>query len=208
MITARQWLKVLVYCGVRFATAVNWAKVFEARVQPEAFNLGEREIDDFVGQLLHETGRLEHLEEDLNYSAKRLNEVWPNRFPTVGYAMPYAFNPEALANKTYGGRLGNVNPGDGWKYRGSGIPMITGRANYELVEKITGLPIVEHPELLRTPEGALVCGIAWWEKKIPDEAIDSVEKVTKIVQGAQRGIEDRASLTAKAGAALAALGQG
>jgi putative chitinase len=205
MITTAQWLRVLTGCGVRFARASEWAPIFEKYVQPEAFNLGTREIDDFTGQVLHETRMLDSLEEDLDYSARRLCEVWPHRFPTIGEAAPYAWNPEALANKTYGGRLGNTAPGDGWKYRGGGIPMITGKANYALLEKLLGLPLLEHPEILRTPDGAMRCGLAWWEKKIPDEAIDSVEKVTRVVQGAELGLEDRARLTAKAGFLLKGL---
>ena len=205
MITAQQWLKVLSYCGVHFTTAVDWAKVFEARVQPEAFNLGARELDDFLGQVLHETQLLEHLEENLNYSPQRLCQVWPVRFPTVDAATPFAWKPELLANKTYGGRMGNSEPGDGWRFRGRGIPMVTGRENYALLASLTGLPLLEQPELLSKPDGALRCGVLWWEKKIPDAAIDSVEKVTRVVQGGQLGLVDRQQLTEKAGRALAGL---
>lgn len=203
MITSTQWLRVLAYCGVHFTTAVGWAKVFEARVQPDLFNLQARELDDFVGQVLHETAMLERLEEDLNYSAERLTVVWPTRFPTLAAAAPFAHKPEALANKTYGGRLGNTKPGDGWLYRGGGIPMITGRDNYALLQQLTGLPLLDHPELLRTPDVSMRCAVLWWEKKIPDSAIDSVERVTRVVQGGVLGLDDRAQLTAKAGRALA-----
>lgn len=79
----------------------------------------------------HETGaRFAPVEENLNYSAKRLTQVWPTRFPTITAATPYASNPEKLANKVYGGRLGNTEPGDGWRYRGRGMVQITGRDNY------------------------------------------------------------------------------
>ncbi|WP_457578970.1 hypothetical protein [Ensifer adhaerens] len=79
----------------------------------------------------HETGgQFQPVSENLNYSAKRLTEVWPNRFPTIAAAAPYANNPQRLANKVYGGRLGNVDPGDGWLFRGRGLAQITGRENY------------------------------------------------------------------------------
>ncbi|KSV79535.1 lytic enzyme [Sinorhizobium sp. GW3] len=79
----------------------------------------------------HETGgAMQPVSENLNYSAKRLTEVWPSRFPTLAAAAPYANNPQRLANKVYGGRLGNVDPGDGWLFRGRGLAQITGRENY------------------------------------------------------------------------------
>lgn len=211
MITTAQWLRVLAYCGVRFTTAVNWAKVFEAQVQPEKFNLGARELDDFVGQVLHETALLEHLEEDLHYSAKRIAEIGNQSPPgsrwrsLVPRAAELAMRPEAFANSVYGGRLGNTQPGDGFRFRGRGVPMITGRDNYALLAKLTGLPLLEQPELLSNPDGALRCGVLWWEKKIPDDAIDSVERVTRDVQGGQLGLADRKLLTDKAAQALVAV---
>jgi putative chitinase len=79
----------------------------------------------------HETGaRFAPVEENLNYSAKRLTQVWPSRFPSIAAATPYANNPQKLANKVYGGRMGNVAPDDGWRYRGRGFVQITGRDNY------------------------------------------------------------------------------
>lgn len=214
MITAAQWLQVLAHCGVRFTTAVSWAKVFEARVQPQNFNLGARELDDFVGQILHETALLEHLEENLNYSARRIAEIGNQSPPgsrwrsLVPRASELNMQPEKFANAVYGGRLGNARPGDGWLYRGRGIPMVTGRDNYALLAKLTGLPLLEQPQLLSNPDGAMRCGVLWWEKKIPDAAIDSVERVTRAVQGAQLGLADRKLLTDKAAAALIACGAG
>lgn len=205
MITSAQWLRLLCYCGVRYLTAVQWAKIFEDQVQAEKFDLGVRELDDFVGQILEETQMLERLEENLNYSAKRMTEVWPARFPTLAAAAPYAYNPEALANKTYGGRMGNTAPGDGWEYRGRGIPMVTGHDNYALLAQLTGLPLLEFPDMLAKPDGALRCGVLWWEKKVPDSAIDSVERVTRAVQGGTLGLPDRTMLTQKAGLALKAI---
>lgn len=79
----------------------------------------------------HETGaKFVSSVENLNYSAKRLTQVWPSRFPSLSAATPYANNPQKLANKVYGGRLGNTQPNDGWDFRGRGFVQITGRTNY------------------------------------------------------------------------------
>lgn len=202
-ITESRWLEVLTYCGVRAGTAVKWATFWERHVQPAAFSQGARELDDFVGQVLHETAMLEHLVENLNYSAQRLTEVWPKRFPSLASATPVAWNPEALAERAYGGRLGNTVRGDAFKYRGRGIPMVTGKTNYQLLQDLTSEPLVDFPVMLENPDIALRCGVLWWEGKVPDSAIDSVERVTRAVQGGQQELERRAHLTDKAKVALA-----
>ncbi|WP_454623105.1 chitinase [Brucella anthropi] len=81
----------------------------------------------------HETGgKMQPIEENLNYtSAARIRQVWPSRFASVAAAQPFVRNPPALANKVYGGRMGNTRPNDGWLYRGRGLPMITGKDNYK-----------------------------------------------------------------------------
>jgi putative chitinase len=84
-----------------------------------------------LAEAFHETGgAMQPVTENLNYSAKRMAQVWPSRFPTIASAQPYANNPQKLANKVYGGRLGNTGPNDGWVFRGRGLSQITGRANY------------------------------------------------------------------------------
>ena len=97
----------------------------------------------FLAQLGHESNGLTHKEENLNYSAKRLTEIWPSRFPTLDSAKPFAFNPEKLANKVYGGRMGNTEPGDGYRYRGRGYIQLTGRETYT----ITGSFKVTFPQV-------------------------------------------------------------
>ncbi|MBZ7920565.1 hypothetical protein LAC81_02030 [Ensifer adhaerens] len=84
-----------------------------------------------LAEVHHETdGAMQPVSENLNYSAKRLTEVWPSRFPTLAAAQPFANNPRKLANRVYGGRLGNTGPDDGWLYRGRGLAQITGKTNY------------------------------------------------------------------------------
>ncbi len=81
----------------------------------------------------HETGgKMQPVEENLNYtSAARIRQVWPSRFSTVQSAQPYVRNPQALANKVYGGRMGNTGANDGWIYRGRALAQITGKDNYK-----------------------------------------------------------------------------
>jgi putative chitinase len=207
MIDAQHWLAVLVASGVKADVAVKWAPVFEAQVQPPAFNLGMQELDDFLSTILHESGNLRRLKEDLHYTAQRLLEVWPQRFAGVADAVRYEFNPEALAEKVYGRRadLGNDRPGDGWRYKGRGLIQVTGKINYALLERITGLPLVAAPDMLEQPELALRCSLLWWEKKVPDSAIDTVERVCRIVNGGVVGLAERRAKYARVGQALTGL---
>lgn len=79
----------------------------------------------------HETGgAMVPRVENLNYTtASRIRAVWPSRFTNDAAAAPYVRNPQALANKVYGGRLGNTLPNDGWDFRGMGLVQATGREN-------------------------------------------------------------------------------
>jgi putative chitinase len=93
----------------------------------------ERRIAMFLGQCCEETGCMTDLVEDLNYSAARLCQVWPDLFPTSAEAAPFARNPFALGCKVYADKLGNgpETSGDGFIFRGRGLIQITGRAAYE-----------------------------------------------------------------------------
>jgi putative chitinase len=114
----------------------------------------------FLSTALEESGGLRLLVENLNYSAERAAEVWPSRFPTAAAAAPFAHNPPALADKVYGGRMGNTAPGDGWKFRGRGLIQITGHDNYAALAKETGLPFVDRPDLVNDPAHLLECAVA------------------------------------------------
>lgn len=110
----------------------------------------------FLANVGHETGGLSAFSENLNYSAKRLTEVWPKRLPTLASATPYANNPVALANKVYANRMGNGDEksGDGWRHRGSGGLQLTGKANQAACAKYFGIPLDQIGDWLRTPVGA------------------------------------------------------
>lgn len=201
--TASDWSQILVQCQVRPYTAAKWAAVFAREIIHGTFSAGDSEIDDFLGQMLHESAHLERVEENLNYSPERLCAVWPTRFPSVGVANPFARNPEALANKVYGGRMGNTFPGEGWKYRGRGLLQVTGKDNYTTVGNALGINLVARPEMLATPDIALRASIAWWERKIPDAAMGDIKRITRLVNGGQHGLDERAKLAASAKKGLA-----
>jgi putative chitinase len=179
-----------------------WGPIFASTIRPDTFS-SPNDLAPFLGQILVESGMLEKLEEDLQYSPERICAVWPRRFPTLADARPYANNPEALANRTYGGRMGNTAPGDGWLYRGRGFPMITGKAGYEFLGNLMGQDLIGMPDLLLQPHFALEGGIHWWENRVPDDILEDTEAVTKRVQGGDEALARRTSLTEIAQQALA-----
>ena len=190
------WQAILTSCGVAPARVRMWAPVFAAEVLPERFSLGAAEIDDWLGQILHESGMLGFLEESLSYSsADRIRAVWPTRFPTAESAQPFVRNPQALANRVYGGRMGNKDPGDGWRYRGRGLIMVTGRDNYTALGRVMGLPLADQPDLLLDAAIATRASIVWWERNVPDSAINNLLAVTRRVNGGTVGLDHRREVT-------------
>lgn len=114
-----------------------------------------------MAQISHECGAGHDVVENLNYTAKRMMDVWPSRFPTLASAAPYAGNPRELANKVYNGRMEN-RPGsdDGWTFRGRGGSQTTGREGYERVKKQTGIDVVSNPDLIIDPRYFLLCAVS------------------------------------------------
>ena len=188
--TAEQWRAALVQLGVPEYRVDPWAPVFADNMP----RMGRRARAHFVAQVLHESGGLGRLVENLNYSAERLAAVWPRRFPTADRARPYARDPERLANYVYADRMGNTEPGDGWAFRGRGLIQITGRDNYELIAELTGMDVVTTPDLLTEPNAALLSALAWWGESVPDAESLSVEQVTRRVNGGLNGLADRQRL--------------
>ncbi len=158
-----------------------------------------------MAQISHECGAGHDVVENLNYTAGRMMQVWPSRFPTMAMAAPYAGNPRALANKVYNGRMGNaLGSDDGWKFRGRGAAQTTGREGYARLAKATGLDLVDHPDLVNDPARFLECGVADFINCgcLPFAKADDVLGVTRRLNGGTVGLAQRQMWLAKWKAAL------
>lgn len=149
----------------------------------------------FIGQCAHESGNFKVLEENLHYRPDRLHAVFPSRFPTVESAMPYD-TPEKIANKIYGGRMGNLEDGDGWKYHGRGVIQLTGKENYANCSANIGIDIINNPDLLLEPEYAVMSAGWFWNKKglnpLADQNTDdSFKEITRRINGGFLGLDER-----------------
>lgn len=139
----------------------------------------------------NETGGFTRDSENLNYSAKGLLKTFPKYYKTEEAARADANNPEAIANKVYGGRMGNKDAGDGWKYRGRGNLQLTGKSNYEDMSKRLGVDFVNNPELAADPKYSAQIAVEFWKKSGADKAAASgdTDKARRIVNGGDIGLE-------------------
>ena len=202
--TAGQWSAILAACEVKQPAAARWGLVFADEIREDSFSKGDADIVDWLPEILHESLGLQRMEEDLNYTtAARIVQVWPSRFPTIVSAMPYVCNPKVLANKVYGGRMGNTRTDDGWTYRGRGPIGLTGLDNYHRVGDLVGQDLVGIPDLAAQPRFALDICIAWWEDKIPDSMLGETTTIRQRVNGGTTGLAEVQRLTALARKALA-----
>ena len=149
----------------------------------------------FLAQCIHESGGFKFLKENLNYRAASLMKVWPRYFPTMEIAQQYANKQEMIANRAYGGRMGNgpEQTGDGWKFCGRGLIQLTGRNNYQAFADSIETDIEEIPAYLQTFEGAVQSACWFWETNKLNTWADQgdVLTVTKRINGGTIGLADR-----------------
>lgn len=157
-------------------------------------------LSHFWAQLEHESD-LKPISENLNYSIEGLMKIFKKYFPTIDSTKGYARQPQKIANKVYANRMGNGNEasGDGWKYRGKGFIQVTGKSNYELLSKDTGIDYIKYPEKLLNEADALISALWFWKKnglnKWADK--DDVIGVTKVINGGTNGLTHRTELLTK-----------
>jgi putative chitinase len=170
----------------------------------------DKRIAGFISQCAHESMDFNALSENLNYREETLNKVFPRYFgPGKRNAAEYAKNPEKIANYVYmdefrTSKLGNTQPGDGWRFRGRGLKQLTGRDNYTRFAKDYDITAEEAAEWLETKEGALASALWFWNTNKLNTIADTgnVAALTKRINGGDIGLADRQDRYARAMAAL------
>lgn len=199
--TARQLVQAV---GCTPAVAARFEEPVREACRAYEIDTGPR-LAAFLAQVGHESTSFSRTVENLNYSAEGLLATWPSRF-TRDLAAKLARKPDQIANHVYGGRLGNKNPGDGWRYRGRGLIQVTGLANFEgitetLAERVGGVPdFTLHPELLESPKWAAMSAGAYWDDHELNELADrgAFDQITTRINGGQVGKADRRARYARA----------
>jgi putative chitinase len=178
--------------GIPYAD--HWHEALSQLLPDYEINTPKR-IAAFIAQCAHESGGFKFLKENLNYKAESLTKIFKKYFPTMESTVGYAKNPQKIANKIYGGRMGNgdEHSGDGFKYCGRGLIQLTGKDNYNWFAASIGVSAEEASEYLETFEGAAQSACWFWESNNLNKWADvgDIEKMTKIINGGTIGLEDR-----------------
>jgi putative chitinase len=126
----------------------------------------------FLAQIAHESGELRYME-----------EIWGPTEQQKKYEPP-----SELAQK-----LGNTEPGDGFRYRGRGPMMITGRANYQKYGDRLGVDLVGNPDLATTPQYAFSTAGLYWKLNGLNELADVQDftTITRKINGGLNGLAER-----------------
>ena len=126
------------------------------------------ELAQFAAQMAHESGNFRHLQ-----------EIWG---PTT-------------AQQRYEGRkdLGNVQRGDGYRFRGRGYVQLTGRSNYRSFGSQIGVDLENNPDLASQPEVAAKLAVAYWNTRVKSRVTDfeNTRAVTRLINGGLNGLADR-----------------
>lgn len=198
------------------ADAAVWSPVLDTTFKTFSLTTPIRQAC-FLGQVAVESTELRVLEEDLNYTAARLTQVWHSHFPTLESAGPYAGNPERIANHVYAMRNGNGDEasGDGWNYRGRGLIQTTGKTSYaktqdDLLRHGISSDLIGHPYLLAQPLYAALSAGAYWEwaglnniaDRVPGFGAPAFSVLTRRINGGVIGLASRAAYANRAFAYL------
>jgi len=151
----------------------------------------------FLAQCSHESGNFKAVNENLNYSKDGLKKIFGKYFPG-NLSESYAKQPEKIASRVYGGRMGNGDETtkEGFKFRGRGFIQLTGKSNYVNFTKFIGEDCVSNPDLVSTKyplaSAAYFFDVnALWS--VCDKGADdkTVALVTKRVNGGTNGLDQR-----------------
>lgn len=149
-------------------------------------------IAAFLAQTAHESGDFKFKTENLNYSAEALIKTWPKRY-TAALAAQHARKPELIANHVYANRMGNSEPGDGYRFRGRGFIQITGKANYLALSRYLGKTLDETIKYLETVDGACEGSCWFWRTNNLNRFAESGDMInlTRAINGGINGLTDR-----------------
>jgi len=153
----------------------------------------------FLAQCSTESGNFKAVNENLNYSKSGLMKLFSSYFPG-NLSESYQFQPEKIASRIYGNRMGNGNEEskEGWKFRGRGYIQLTGKQNYSIFSKFIGEDCVANPDLVATKYPLASAAFFFnnnnlWTICDEGSTEDVVTRVSRRVNGGDNGLDHRKS---------------
>jgi predicted chitinase len=136
----------------------------------------------FLAQLAHESGQFRFMQ-----------EIWG---PTDAQRR---YEPVTKLSKA----LGNIDIGDGERFKGRGPIQLTGRANYQRFGDLLSVDLVADPPRAANPDVAFrVAGLFWSKKGLSELAdvatADAFKEITRRINGGTNGLAERQALYAVA----------
>lgn len=157
------WTAFFRKAGAQPATASELA-ICSTVFFPQYEILTPLRLRHFMAQLLHESGSFRYME-------------------------------EIASGAAYEGRkdLGNVNAGDGKRYKGRGPIQLTGRANYRKYGRRIGIDLESHPHIAAIPSIGLRLALEYWDQNKLNTFADKddITTITKRINGGLNGFQDR-----------------
>lgn len=184
-------------CGAHPAIAYSSLAGIQAAMDKYQISANANRVAAFLANIGVESAGLQLKRENLNYSAQRMAQVWPNRYavdPKATVKQPNALanslagNPVAFGNNVYANRLGNGDAasGDGYNYRGGSYIQTTGKSNYQAAFKRMGLPLDSDPDILTSDvESAAEAAASFFATSGCNARADNgdINSVIKIING-------------------------
>lgn len=126
-----------------------------------------------------------------------LRQMSDDQIRTLVASGAYSFFEAVYGAHTRKGKeLGNDRPGDGFKYRGNGIIQITGRNLHSLLQKETGVPAGDDPDVLvRDVNASITSGVWYWKRFVVSKGADlDIVKATRVVNLYTKDYEKRVAM--------------
>jgi putative chitinase len=132
------------------------------------------ELAQFLAQCAHESANFTRMEEigGANYFAKKYDPKYAPKTARI---------------------LGNVQPGDGERYKGRGFIQLTGRDNYKRAGRALNLPLEANPDLAARPDVAALVAVWYWKNRVANKVTNfsNTKQVTQAINPATKGLEQR-----------------
>lgn len=144
--------------------------------------------------------RLEQFIKPLNQGFAKFEVNTPLRIAhflaqTLHESGEFRYQEELASGADYQGRedLGNLQAGDGVRFKGRGLIQVTGRFNYTQISKDLGFDYVANPERLAELPDCVNSAFWYWNSRSLNQLADrdKFELITRRINGGVNGWDDR-----------------